>query len=180
MKPFFKILFLCVYVLFVNNGFSQKEHKLEYEAQKSFIIEQSIEMVAENSESEDADYTTMFDLLSIFYDKPINLNHKEIKSDLQQIRLLSDFQIDNLLTHIEKNGKLMAIYELQSIDGFDPQTIRNLMPFVAVTTEFYSPHISIEDMFKSATNEVFIRYSRVLEDQDGFYNQDRLTELYGS
>jgi len=154
MKPFFKILFLCVYVLLVNNGFSQKEHKLEYEAQKSFIIEQSIEMVAENSESEDADYTTMFDLLSIFYDKPINLNHKEIKSDLQQIRLLSDFQIDNLLTHIENNGKLMAIYELQSIDGFDPQTIRNLMPFVTVTTEFYSPHISINDMFKSATNEV--------------------------
>lgn len=180
MKPFYKILLLCVYVLFGNNVFSQKGHKLEYEAQKSFVIEQSIEMIAENSESEDADYTTLFDLLSIFYDKPINLNHKEIKSDLQQIRLLSDFQIDNLLTHIEKNGKLMAIYELQSIDGFDPQTIRNVMPFVAVTAELYSPHISIDDMFKSATNEVFIRYSRVLEDQEGFYDQDRLTDLYGS
>ena len=180
MKQVFKILFLCIYVLFGNDAFSQKGHKLEYEAQKSFIIEQSIETIAENSESEDADYTTLFDLLSIFYDKPINLNHKEIKSDLQQIRLLSDFQIDNLLTHIEKNGNLMAIYELQAINGFDPQTIRNLMPFVAVTTEFYSPHISLDDMFKSATNEVFIRYSRVLEDQDGFYDQDRLTELYGS
>ena len=106
MKPFFKILLLCVYVLFVNNVFSQKGHKLEYEAQKSFVIEQSIEMIAENSESEDADYTTLFDLLSIFYDKPINLNHKEIKSDLQQIRLLSDFQIDNLLTHIEKKWQV--------------------------------------------------------------------------
>jgi hypothetical protein len=113
--------------------FSQKDHKLEYEAQKSFVIEQSIEMVAENSESEDADYTTLFDLLSIFYDKPINLNHKEIKSDLQQIRMLSDFQIDKLLAHIDKNGKLMSIYELQSIDGFDPQTIRNVMPFIIVT-----------------------------------------------
>lgn len=160
--------------------FSQKDHKLEYEAQKSFVIEQSIEMVAENSESEDADYTTLFDLLSIFYDKPINLNHKEIKSDLQQIRMLSDFQIDKLLAHIDKNGKLMSIYELQSIDGFDPQTIRNVMPFIIVTAEFYSPHISIDDMFKSATNEVFMRYSRVLEDQEGFYDQDRLTALYGT
>jgi hypothetical protein len=180
MTNFFQILLLCICFLFGNNILSQQGHKLEYEAQKSFVIEQSIEMIAENSESEDADYTTLFDLLSIFYDRPINLNHQEIKSDLQQIRLLSDFQIDNLLTHIEKNGKLMAIYELQSIDGFDPQTIRNVMPFVAVNTEFYSPHISIDDMFKSATNEIFIRYSRVLEEQDGFYDQDRLTELYGS
>ena len=180
MQSFFKIWTLCIFILFGNSVFSQKNHKLEYEAQKSFVIEQSIEMIAENSESEDADYTTLFDLLSIFYDRPINLNHKEIKSDLQQIRLLSDFQIDNLLNHVEKNGKLMAIYELQSIDGFDPQTIRNLMPFVAVNTEFYSPHISISDMFKSATNEVFIRYSRVLEDQEGFYDQNRLTELYSS
>ena len=50
-------------------SFLRKSHKLEYEAQKSFVIEQSIEMIAENSESEDADYTTLFDLLSIFYDK---------------------------------------------------------------------------------------------------------------
>ena len=180
MQSFFKIWVLCICILFGNNVFSQKNHKLEYEAQKSFVIEQSIEMIAENSESEDADYTTLFDLLSIFYDRPINLNHKEIKSDLQQIRLLSDFQINNLLSHVEKNGKLMSIYELQSIDGFDPQTIRNLMPFVSVNTELYSPHISIDDMLKSATNEVFIRYSRVLEDQEGFYDQNRLTELYSS
>ena len=180
MQSFFKIWVLCICILFGNNVFSQKNHKLEYEAQKSFVIEQSIEMIAENSESEDADYTTLFDLLSIFYDRPINLNHKEIKSDLQQIGLLSDFQINNLLSHVEKNGKLMSIYELQSIDGFDPQTIRNLMPFVSVNTELYSPHISIDDMLKSATNEVFIRYSRVLEDQEGFYDQNRLTESYSS
>lgn len=180
MQLLSKISLLIVILFCYSNGFSQKENKLEYEAQKSYIIEQSIETIAESSETEDADYTTLFDLLSLFYDKPINLNHKEIKSDLQQIHLLTDFQIDHLLEHIDKNGKLMSIYELQSVEGFDTQTIRNIMPFVTVTSEFYSPHISIEDLFRNATNEIYLRYSRVLENQDGYYDSDRLTKEYGS
>ena len=36
MQSFFKIWTLCIITLFGNNVFSQKNHKLEYEAQKSF------------------------------------------------------------------------------------------------------------------------------------------------
>ena len=48
------------------------------ELQKQFIIEQSIETIAENNEDEDIDYTTLFDLLSFYYEHPINLNNKNI------------------------------------------------------------------------------------------------------
>ncbi len=155
--------------LLVNlHAVSQSEKKLEYEAQKNFILEQSIETIAENLEDEDIDYTNLFDLLNIYYEKPINLNRNDIKEDLMQLLLLTEFQVDHLMAHIEKNGKLMSIYELQSIEGFDSQTIRNIMPFVEVTSELYSPHISIKDLFKSASNELYLRYSRVLEDQKGY------------
>lgn len=162
-----EIAFLLFFCVSYSSLFSQSEKKLEYEAQKNFVLEQSIETIAENDESENVDYTTLFDLLSTFYDKPINLNQKNITESLQQLQLLSDFQINNLLVHLEKNGSLMSIYELQAIEGFDISTIRNIMPFVIVSSEFYSPHISIKDLFKYAGNELYLRYSNILENQKG-------------
>ena len=118
------------------------------ELQKQFIIEQSIETIAENNEDEDIDYTTLFDLLSFYYEHPINLNKKNILDDLTQLRLLNQFQINALLDHIEKHGKLITIYELQVLDLFNMNDIRRLMPFVLVSTDFNAPNLSISEMFK--------------------------------
>ena len=87
------------------------------ELQKQFIIEQSIETIAENNEDEDIDYTTLFDLLSFYYEHPINLNKKNISEDLTQLRLINQFQINALLDHIDKHGKLITIYELQVLES---------------------------------------------------------------
>lgn len=150
--------------------YGQSDKKLEYEAQKNLVIEQSIEILSENLESDNIDFQTLFDILSIYYEKPINLNNKNIKDDLLQLGLLSENQIESLLDHIEKNGNLISIYELQAIPGFDLQTIRNIIPFVTVNAEFDSPHTGIKELFSNATNELFFRYSRVIEDQKGFEN----------
>jgi DNA uptake protein ComE-like DNA-binding protein len=157
------LIFLCSI-----NLFGQNQRKLEYEAQKNLVLEQSIEILAANLETEDVDFQTLFDNLSIYYENPIQLNRKDIQTDLIQLGLLSEYQIQNLLTHLEKNGKLISIYELQAVPGFDLQTIRNIMPFVDVSAEFYTPHTGPRELFKNATNELFIRYSRVLENQKGF------------
>jgi hypothetical protein len=148
--------------------FGQSNKRLENEAQKGFIIEQYLEQIAENSENENLDFITLFDELSIFFEKPINLNKKGMEDDLKKLILLTDFQINNLSEHIKKNGMLMSIYELQAVPGFDLQTIRSIMPFVAVNTNFDSPHTGAKELFANATNELFVRYSRVLEDQKGY------------
>ncbi len=158
------MLLLCT----ASHAVSQKDKKAEYEAQKNFIIEQFIEQIAENTEDENIDFITLVDVLTIYYEKPINLNKKEIDEDLKQLILLTDVKIANLKEHIAKNGALMSIYELQAVPGFDLQTIRAIMPFVTVTTNFESPHTSVRDLFSNATNELFLRYSRVLEDQSGY------------
>lgn len=150
------------------SNYSQSQKKLEYEAQKNLVIEQSIELLSESLEDDNLDFQTLFDILSIYYEKPINLNNKEIKEDLLQIGLLSENQVESLLDHIEKNGKLISIYELQAVPGFDLQTIRNIMPFVTVNAEFYSPHTGVKELFQNASNELFVRYSRTLEQQKGF------------
>ena len=60
---------------------------------KQFIIEQSIENIAENTEEEDIDFTTLFDQLSYYYEHPININKNNIEFDLKELKLLTQFQI---------------------------------------------------------------------------------------
>ncbi|MDA9563783.1 helix-hairpin-helix domain-containing protein [Flavobacteriales bacterium] len=135
--------------------------------QKSDIIDKRIELLAETSEAESFDLTTVFEQFYYLIDHPINLNYTN-KEELQEIYLLSDFQIMNLLAHIEKNGKLMTIYELQAITGFDLDIIQAILPFVKVNANLDSPNISITDMVTNGNHELFIRYTRVLEEMEGY------------
>src|SRR5690606_10846359 len=56
---------------------------------------------------------------------PINLNRAN-RDQLRLLGLLSEEQIESLITHRTKNGDIVSIYELQTIDGFDAETIRQL------------------------------------------------------
>lgn len=130
-------------------------------------IQQQLENIAENSENEDADYTNLLEGLIYYLEHPINLN-SATKEELQQLQFLNDIQINYLLRHIEKNGKLITIYELQGINGFDLQTIKKILPYVRVTDHFTTAHFGIDEMFRNGQNVVLIRYSQTLEKQKGF------------
>ena len=79
-------------------------------------IQQKLENIAEDMQSEDQDYSNLIETLNYFRKHPINLNSTN-KEELQQLVLLDELQIQNLLDHIDKSGNLISIYELQSIDG---------------------------------------------------------------
>src|SRR4051812_7786612 len=68
--------------------------------------QEKIENIVEKA-GEDADLNTLLDYLEYFREHPLNLNTATEK-DLLDLTLLNDLQIDALLTHIEKNGKLIA------------------------------------------------------------------------
>lgn len=175
------ITYLLVSILFISSNLNSQDsiqpykYKLNYkgkkssakELQKQYIIEQSIETIAENTEDEDIDFTTLFDLLSFYYEHPINLNKKEISYDLEQLRILNQFQINAIIDHIEKHGKILTIYELQVIDLLNQNEIRTLLPFIMVTTDLNAPNISFSEMLRFGKNDLFIRYSRVLEETKG-------------
>ena len=147
------------------------------EMKKQYLIEQTIENIAENNEDENIDYTTLFDQLNFYYEHPINLNKKEIKYDLEQLLILNQFQISSLIQHKEKYGKFLNIYELQSLNTFSSNVIRKILPFVTINENFNSTHLSLLDMFKNGKNDFFIRYSRVLNTTSGQVNLDDSTWL---
>lgn len=132
-------------------------------------------MLSEQVQSEDGDVSNLTDAWTYLKTHPINLN-KVKKEELQELQLLNDIQINNLLTHIEKNGNLISIYELQSINGFDLATIKKILPFVYVTNNFNSASFGTKEMFKDGKHELVLRYQRILEKQAGYFTPDSLTK----
>lgn len=141
-------------------------------------IQQQLENIAESTENEEADYSELVDGLLFYKQHPINLN-RTTKEELQQLHLLNDIQINNLLTHIEKDGNLISIYEIQGINGFDLQTVQKILPYVYVTDNFTSAHFDLKEMFRSGQHVVVLRYGQTIEKQTGFSPIDS-TDLFNS
>lgn len=137
------------------------------EEDKNAIIEKRVEYLIEDAEESDADYTTLFDNLSYYFDHPLNLNRADL-NELEAIGLLTSIQINNLLLHIENNGKLMTLEELQTVQGFDLEVIKMLLPFVKVSSDVDNAQLSLNELLKNGENTLFLRYQQVLEEKKGF------------
>ena len=82
--------------------------------------------------------------------------------------MLDDIAANNLLRHIEQNGKLLNIYELQAIDGFTIALIRQLEPFIRVSDDPDAVSFSFKEMLKEGQHELVLRYQQVLNEQEGY------------
>ncbi|MBI3502336.1 MAG: helix-hairpin-helix domain-containing protein [Bacteroidetes bacterium] len=131
------------------------------------FIEQKLESIAEDAQSENIDYSTLLDVLNNFKLHPINLNSTS-KEELMSLTLLDEVQVNNLLDHIEKNGKLISIYELQSIDGFDPLTIQHILPYIEVKDITGQPHLTFKEILLHGNHQILSRWQKVLEQSKGF------------
>ena len=155
---------ILIIALILNSSISIAQTK---EDEKNKIIEKRIEYLVEDAEESDADYTTIFDQLSYFFDHPLNLNRADL-DDLEEVGILTSIQINNLLEHIEENGKLMTLEEMQTIEGFDSEVIRLLLPFVKVSSDVDNAQLSLKELLKNGDNQLFMRYQSVLEERKGF------------
>jgi hypothetical protein len=173
----YSLFISAVFILLTASSYSQIQDTVSSKTDDS-EIQQRLENLAEETQTEDADYSTLLDGLTYYKEHPINLN-KTNKEELQALQLLTDIQINNLLTHIEKDGKLITIYELQSVNGFDSQTIQRILPYVRVADNFTSAHFNMKEMFKNGETNVILRYGRELETQKGFTPIDSAS-LYNS
>lgn len=138
-----------------------------YSQQKEEIIQQRIEFISEQLESEDVDLTNVLEILTYRYERPLNLNNAE-KEDLQELNLLTDVQINDLLLHRELFGKFISIYELQSLKYWDMNTIRLLLPFVRVDDKLDQLHVGLKEALKNGKFEAYFRYQRIPEFKSGY------------
>ena len=120
-------------------------------------------------QDEGVNYELLYENLVNYYQNPIDLNKADYE-ELSTLLVLSDRQIKSLLAHREKNGKILSIYELQSIEGFDLNTIFSMLPFMAV--DDVNMNIDAGPLWKRMltedNNSLIIRTERTLEAQKGY------------
>lgn len=151
--------FLCLFfLLFFSISYSQV---------KSEIIQQRIEFISEQLQSESIDLTNYIEQFNYYFDHPINLNETN-GEDLEELGLLSSIQINDLLLHRKLFGKFISIYELQSLTYWDLSTIQLLMPFIRIDDKLDNLHISLKEALKGGKYETFLRYQPMVEQKGGY------------
>ena len=134
---------------------------------KGEIIQQRIEFISEQLQSEEIDLTNIVEQLEFFYESKINLNTTN-GEDLEQLYLLSQVQINDLLLHRKAFGKYITIYELQSLKYWDITTIQLVLPFVKVDDKLDNLHITFKEAMKEGKFELFLRYQPTFQQKQGY------------
>ncbi len=149
---FFLFLFVCVGT---------------YAQDREAIIQQRIEFISEQLESEDVDLTNLVEIWYYRLEHPLNLN-TATRNELAELGLLNEIQISDLILHRQKFGKFISIYELQALKYWTLQTIQMVLPFIQVDDKLNQLHISWKTAVKNGKFEVWGRYQRVLEHKAGY------------
>lgn len=153
-----KFLLIITFTVVFLSGWSQD---------RATIIQQRIEFISEQLETEDLDLTNIYEVLEYYLDHPINLNNSQSEA-LEELGLLSDIQVNDLITHVKVFGKLISIYELQSLKYWDLETIELVRPFVRVDDKLDQVHVSIKEAIKQGKFETYLRYQSSLETKAGY------------
>ena len=118
---------------------------------------------------DDVDYSDLYESLFQFFIQPLDLN-RATRNDLISTFLLSERQIEDFLNHRDRYGKLLSIYEIQSIPSWDANTIERVLPFITVTeSTIQQDNRSVLQRILAEENKtLLVRYSRTLETQRGY------------
>jgi len=135
------------------------------------LPESEIDMVEDFINNIDADegfeFNTLFEALDNAAEKKIDLNRATVE-DILELGLIDELAAFSIVQHISKFGKLLALYELQTIDNVSMEDIFNLLPYVSIKGDIDDYNVGLGTMLRRGKNELFLRWSTVLEDQKGF------------
>jgi len=84
---------------------------------KGEIIQQRIEFISEQLQSENLDLTNIIEQLNFYFDNPINLNATQ-GQELEELILLTEVQINDLILHRKAFGNFISIFLFELIDKF--------------------------------------------------------------
>jgi len=116
------------------------------------ITEDMLESLGENM-SDDTDIQEILDDLEDFIQNPLKINLAS-NEDLMRLHLLSEVQINNLLTYREKTGTIYSLYELAAVDGLTPDILQKLEPFISFDV------LEEQSGKKRSSTDLFVRSNR--------------------
>lgn len=161
-------------ILFIS-FFSTYAYSQNSPPQPESILEQQLENLTEQQDGETEDDSYM-QALMLFRKNPINLNTAE-ENELRELRILSELQIQSLLSYRRLLGNFISIYELQAVPLWDLQTIQQVLPYVRVGNAVPFSADIIQRLL-GGEHSVLFRSQQVLEKSDGFIRPDSIANRY--
>jgi hypothetical protein len=122
-KSLTKFFLLTIFVFHHINTYCQ-EAKLS-----EVIVSIAEELAAEESDPLAAE--TYIEKLQELVDNPVKLNSSG-ENEISRLFFLSDFQVKALVDYGHSSGKILTVYELSNIPGFDKETVETIIPFITL------------------------------------------------
>ncbi len=127
------------------------------------------EISEDNIELATSEIEVMNETLSFIAENPININ-TSTRSQLENLPFLKSSQIENLMEYLFDYGPLESIYELKLVEGFDANTIREILPFIIVDKIAPKHKFSFKNIFKYGKSNLTLYAGGTLQKKDGYLN----------
>jgi hypothetical protein len=128
--------------------------------------EQQLENITENNEDIETEDDSYLQEIQHFLQHPVNLNSASA-SDLKELRILTPVQIQNFILYRTLMDKLIDVYELQAVPGWDLQTIQKIKPYISISLQV-EVFGTLNSRLKKGEHSILIRASQVLEKAKGY------------
>jgi DNA uptake protein ComE-like DNA-binding protein len=111
-------------------------------------------------------------------ENPLNINEATAE-ELEQLLILTDFQIFSITEYIKEFGAMMSVHELLLVTGFDEETVTRISPFVTTAVvEKQAFKLSLKDMLTKGRNTLLMRSAKTLETREGYTRTDPNLQRY--
>ena len=148
---------LLIFLMIAHFGFSQTN-----EVQKEQQMEQVLESIAESDEV-DINNSTILEDLTHNGENPVNINFAT-EDELTRLNLLDFNQIQNIISYRKKYGLLVSNYELSAIEGFTPEIVTSIAPFIT----FEIPSDSVNGVRRVLKNDLITRLKMSFPQSKGY------------
>ncbi|NJN41388.1 MAG: helix-hairpin-helix domain-containing protein [Flammeovirgaceae bacterium] len=116
----------------------------------------------------DLNYDELYENLAQILINPIDLN-EATHQQLQSLYLLNEMQVNEIVDYRNKTGPFLSIYELQSLESIDSQTLEKILPFFTVEDASKTMNRTFWQRLSTEQNNYFIlRYERTIETKHGY------------
>jgi hypothetical protein len=92
--------------------------------------------------------------LNALYEDPVKINSAD-ETDLSLLFFLTDFQIKAIIDYIKISGRIVSVYEISAIPGFDRGIVEMMIPFITLDSENKNSHDKMTLNNTLLTNLIF-------------------------
>jgi hypothetical protein len=138
-------------------------------------LETIIESILEELD-EETDAALIIEDLEGFANNPLNIN-AATHDQLSRLHFLDDIQIQKLLEYLKEFGPALSVFELNTVDGFSPELLLKMEPFIWFGPVEEEPQ-SVSEMLKYGRHELLARTLGTTQKPRGYEEREDGTIPY--